>query len=179
MALVVTLLAMVFSAMSATIRQRSLDQQLLAVEGNLSGACAKIAEDVRSAGWPGYTGAPSSTPFIVRPVSHGVDNEMVVVLPSLDGKLYRVRYYVRAFGDHSCQIVREQAQVTSTCEPIVVDSGTLVEDPVTPRLTQIVRVLFANDGARVMITMVARITVNGYAREITYCDLVYPRNYGD
>jgi len=176
-ALVVVFLTIVFSAVSATLRQRSMDQQLLIVEGNFSGACAAISQDVRAVGWPrpSYSGL-GSAPLILQPAGKALDSQLMIVVPSSTGAPYRVRYFLYDFGDGSCQIRRGQAAIVSPgSNPN--DIGEETVDPVTPRLPQIVRMIFANDGARVMITMVARITVNGYTREITYCDLVYPRNY--
>lgn len=178
-ALVVTFLVMVFSAVSATIRQRSMDQQLLMVEGNFSGACSAISQDVRAVGWPrpSYDGT-GAAPLIARPAAQALDSELVMVVPSSTGTPLRVRYFLQSFSDDSCQIMRGEVAIVSPGHDPNSIVGQETVNPVTPRLPQIVRMVFANDGARVMITMVARITVNGYTREITYCDLVYPRNYG-
>lgn len=178
-ALVVVFLTIVFSAVSATMRQRSMDQQLLIVEGNFSGACAAISQDVRTVGWPrpSYSGL-GSAPLILQPAGKALDSQLMIVVPSSTGAPYRVRYFLQGFSDDSCQIMRGEAAIVSPGDNPNNIVGQETIDPVTPRLPQIVRMIFANDGARVMITMVARITVNGYTREITYCDLVYPRNYG-
>ena len=179
-ALVVVLLAIVFAAVSATLRQRAMDQQLLIVEGNFSGACSAISQDVRAVGWPrpSYNGT-GSAPLILKPAAKALDSQLVMVVPSSTGTPSRVRYFLQGFSDDSCQIMRGQAAIVSPGGDPNNIVGQEIVDPVTPRLPQIVRMVFANDGARVMITMVARITVNGYTREITYCDLVYPRNYGE
>lgn len=179
MALLVIFIGIAFSTFASMAWQRAAARQTLEIQGTLHTASESISEEVRSAGWPEYTGT-AQNPYLVSPTEGQVSDSLTIIVPDASsGTPHQVRYYIDGTAG-ARRLMREDTQLTDNSRPLTTaemgtNSGTKW-DPLTPYFTQIVHMYFACSGGRITTVLAARLQLQGRSRDVNVVGVTYVRN---
>jgi prepilin-type N-terminal cleavage/methylation domain-containing protein len=183
MALLVIFIAIAFSTFNSMVWQRAAARETLQIQGALSAASESLSEDVRLAGWPGYTGS-AQNPYIVSPPDGGLSDSLTIIVPDASSVTYvhEVRYYIDSSAGAE-RLMREDCQLPTASTAALTTaqmnaSSTTQWNPVTPYFKQTLHMYFSYQGGRVATVMVARLQLQGRSRDVTVVAITHVRNVG-
>jgi prepilin-type N-terminal cleavage/methylation domain-containing protein len=185
-ALLVVFITIAFSVFGSMAWQRAAARQMLEIRGTLRTASETISEEVRSAGWPTYTGTVEN-PYLVSPREGELSDSLTIIVPDPHdpdhAPAHQVRYYIEGTAPGAQRLMREECQLTTdntTYDSASMHTNVLTQhDPLTPYFNQIVHAYFALSGGRITTVMVARLVLQGRTRDVTIVGVTYVRNYAN